>query len=155
MDTQMMDILRDNAFAFAAKWRWDKIHEEDVKRGRVVYYLLPPPEGWLVYLAASMLAGIVGGLSYDAMKKLISSIRDRFREQFKREFPEEEFLQRFYDDLKEYYFSKQNRSSPISKAYLKGLANGMRLQEEAKQAKKMMKLESYLKKIMKNKGYLQ
>jgi len=154
LDTRMVEILRDISFEFASKWEYKRIHEEDAKKGIQREYILLPPDGWLTYITALIFAGIIGGLSYDALKKLISSIRDRFREQFQHELPQEEWLQRLYDDIKGYYFSKRNPNSPIAKTYLKGLANGIRL-AEAEQEKRIMKLESYLKKIRKHKGHLQ
>jgi hypothetical protein len=160
LDTRMMELLRNSALNLAYTWEYKRIHEEDLKKGGDAQYLLLPPDGWLTYVIASIFAGIIGGLSYDALKKLISLIRDKFQEKFRSELHEEELtqqlyayigvtsseelFQKLYDYIKDYSFEE----------YVKGLSNGIRLQAEANQKKNIIELKSYLKKIIKHKGYI-
>lgn len=137
LDISVMGVLRDNAFELATyAWNHRNIYEKDVSKGKVYRgevarkYHLMPPEGWLVYLASIVFAAILGGLSYDGFKKLISKVRDIFRNRFKKEVPEEKWLHEFYDKLLEYFSGKRNAGSPILRAYVEGLIRGSTLRAE-------------------------
>ena len=128
LDVSMMHTLRDNAFELAAyAWNYSNKYEKDIKKGKVyqgraaVKYFLPPPEGWLVYLASIVLAAILGGLSYDAFKKVLSRLAGKFRKRFSRQLPEEKELRQFYDHLREYFLARRNPDSPVFRAYVQGL----------------------------------
>jgi len=133
-DISMIEALRDNAFELAVfAWNYRMKYEEAVEKdklykGRVAeHYHLEPPADWLIYLASIAFAAIIGGLSYDAFKKLISSIRSSFRNLFHKELPRRKWLYQFYSNLKEYSLGKRNPDSPIFRAYVEGLIKGSEL----------------------------
>jgi hypothetical protein len=128
LDVSMMHALRDNAFELAAyAWNYRNRYEKDIKKGKIyqrraaVKYFLPPPGGWLVYLASIVLAAILGGLSYDAFKKLLSKLAGKFSRRFSRQLPQEKELRQFYDRLREYFLARRNPDSPVFRAYVQGL----------------------------------
>lgn len=128
LDVSMMHALRDNAFELAAyAWNYSNKYEKDIRKGKTyqgraaVKYFLPPPEGWLVYLASFVLMAILGGLTYDAFKKVLSRLAGRFSRRFSTQLPEERELRQFYDRLREYFLARRNPDSPVFKAYVQGL----------------------------------
>lgn len=131
LDTSLMETLRDNSFELAAyAWNYRNKYEKEILQGKIhkgrvatQYYLVPPTD-WLTYLASVALAAIIGGLSYDAFKKLISKTSQIFRKRFRKEIPRDALLNKFYNNLREYFIGKRNRDSHIFMAYIKELTKG-------------------------------
>ena len=141
LDISMMQVLRDNAFEFAAyAWNYRKLYEKDIVKGKIYQgeattkYYLTPPEGWLVYLASIAFAAIIGGLSYDTFKKLLLKLSKGFRKRFQKEIPRGRWQRQFYNNLREYWVGKRDPDSPICRAYLKGLIRGSRLRASFERA---------------------
>jgi len=80
-------------------------------------------------LASIVLAGILGGLSYDGFKLIISKIKNSFNKLFSRDIPDDKWLEEFYAYLVEYYLALRNRdrSNIIFKAYVDGVIGGSML----------------------------
>jgi len=137
LDMSLMETLRDNAFELAAfAWNYRRQYEKDIAKGKIyqgrvaVRYFLTPPAGWLIYLVSIVFAAIIGGLSYDAFKKLLPKISDSFRKRFQREIPRGKWRQQLYNNLREYFFGRRDPDSPIFRAYIKGLIKGSQLRAE-------------------------
>jgi len=138
-DVSIMITLRDNAIELGAfAWNYRERYEKDAADGKfrqdgsALMHFLPPPADWLVYIASLALAGMIGGLAYDGFKKLVFSAKTSFRKRFSKELPSEEWLQKFYGNLQEYYLGIQDTNSPILRAYMEGLIMGRCLRAEFK-----------------------
>lgn len=137
LDISVIETLRDNAFKLAAfAWDYRRQYEKDVIKGKIyqgrvaVRHFLTPPVDWLTYLVSIAFAAIIGGLSYDAFKKLLSKISNSFRQRFQREIPRGKWQRQLYDNLREYLLGMRNPDSPIFRAYIGGLIKGSELRAE-------------------------
>lgn len=158
----MIETLRNNAFELAAyAWKYRDKYEEDVIKGKIyrgkvsIHYELHPPADWLTYLTSIAFAAILGGLSYDVFKIILTKIAKSFYKKFKRKIPKERWQQNFYDKLKEYFIGKRNPDSPIFKAHVHALLRGAELIAEAKSSPKfeenIVKLLNLTKNLNKDK----
>jgi hypothetical protein len=153
LDGSIMETLRDNAFELSTfAWDYRNQYEKDVRKdesykGKVtIHHHLLPPTDWLIYLASIVFVAIVGGLSYDAFKRILSKIAKSFRKRFKRELPEEQWLQDFHNKLEEYFRGRRESNSPIFRAYVQSL---LRSAEFFAMVKSSPKYEENLMKVLK------
>lgn len=126
LDVDMMQTLRDNAFDSASELIIRAVYGRREEKGKIRSYYVGPPEGWVVYLTSIVLAAILGGLSYDAFKKVASNLGSVFRKRFSRELPDEKQLGHLYRDLKVLLEKTANIELEVKRLeeYLRSLAVG-------------------------------
>lgn len=153
LDNSMMETLRNNAFELSTyAWEYRNQYEKDIRENKIykgkvtAHHLLAPPTDWLIYLASIVFVAILGGLSYDAFKRILSKVAEGFRKRFRRELPKEQWQQDFYNRLKEYFIGKRNPDSPIFRSYVQAL---IRCAEELAAIKSTPKYEENILKVLK------
>ena len=133
LDKSMAEALRDSVFELAVfGWRYREVYERDLARmPRKLshHYLLSPPEGWVIYLASIIFAALIGGLSYDAFKRLLSKLRSSFKKHFRKEIQEDSF-ELYFHWAKEYIDNKFDLSSVMSLFYISGMIQGILAKQE-------------------------
>lgn len=133
LDNSMIESLRDSVFELAAfGLNYREVYEKDLKRtpGKLSsHYLLNPPEGWMIYLASIIFAAVIGGLSYDAFKRLLSKLRSTFKKHFGKKIQEASFESHF-NWAKEYINNKFDLSSIMGLLYVSGMIQEILAKQE-------------------------
>lgn len=139
ISSEMLGTLRDNAFeATVYGWSYRREYEKAALEGQVhkgeisVRYAIQPPADWLTYLGSIVLASIIGGLSYDAFKKILAKIAGAFQKRFRKNVPSDRWCRLFYKNIEEYTIGKRDSDSMIFRVYIRnGIISCARLRASA------------------------